>query len=80
MESQPILVDRGQIEMTLDEANKQRLDVAFCATSDLADSYKKALEAAGRKVVAVFEETLPGATKSLHIVAFARMGKTNAPR
>lgn len=69
--------------MTLEEAQKQHLDLTFLMTAELAQRRKEGLESAGRTVVAVFEHTFEGveegvpwrAARPVHIIAMKREGK-----
>lgn len=54
--------------MNLATANKEHLEVTFLPTAEEATRHVENLTRCGRKVVAVVEELLPGATLPLHLV------------
>lgn len=65
---------------TLEEAREQRLDIFYLMTPLLAEHRTTMLTTLGRKVVAVFEETLPGASRPMWIVCVERQKQVAGPQ
>ena len=57
-----------KVPHTFAEAQKQQLEVTFCATAAQAEAHALTLQANGHHVVAVFQETLEHAHNPLHLV------------
>ena len=64
---------------TLAEANKLQLEVTFLMTAGLAEEHAATMTKHGREVVAVFQETLPGAATPLWLVCVKKQKRVVGP-